>query len=263
MLKIVKNDREPNNQKILVSELVSRFELARSSVYDKLKKLSIRPFTAEDGKKYITLEELEFLEELENFLKEKRGDTKDFVRLHMKMIDILSSEDVAAIESEEPQIPEATVTEGDPPQTNTLAQSTEQAISSVSGQQLTILESEQIEISPEASQQSAVEQLQVQKGLQTQAQDLQEVNKRAQERAFAKIVAEESLVIIFEATENFTPEQKQQLAQHRAECDRARKARNAAHDVNDFLSRALSGLISLPNSNSNPSTSPNGASNNV
>ncbi len=267
MSKIVENDIEPNNQKILVSELMSRFGLARSSVYDKLKKLSIRPLTREDGKKYITLEQLELLEELDTFLKEKRGDTKDFVRLHMETQKIIPPENETVTDNpeqpiveKEPQIPEILPDEN-LPKPNSLAQSTEQV--PVSEQELTILEEEDIEIFPESSQQEIVLQLQTQKGLQTQTQDIQETNKRARNRAFIKTVAEESLVAIYEATEDFTPEQKQQLVQHRAECDRARKARNAAHNVNNFLSQALSGLTGLPNFNSNPSTSPTRASNNV
>jgi DNA-binding transcriptional ArsR family regulator len=166
MGKIVETALEQKNEKILVSELMSRFGLARSSVYNKLKKLSIRPFTGEDGRKYVTLEQLELLKELDNFLKKKRGNTKDFVWLYVEKRKILPSKDTLSIEEEE------------------------------------------------------------------------------------------LLVALYEATEDFTPEQKQLLAQHRAECDRARKAREAAHNVNNFLSKALSGLTVLPNFNSNPSTSP-------
>ncbi|MUG93684.1 hypothetical protein F7734_15155 [Scytonema sp. UIC 10036] len=70
--------------------------------------------------------------------------------------------------------------------------------------------------------------------MKKQAQDIQEVNEQARNRAFAKTVAEESLVAIYEATENFTPKQKQLLEQHRAECDRARESWNAAYSVNNF-----------------------------
>lgn len=254
MSEISKNALEQNNKKILVSELTSRFGLARSSVYDKLKKLSIRPFTGVDRKKYITLDELELLEKLDTFLKEKRGDTKDFVQLCVEKLKIIPSEDATSIEEPEPQVAEAIA----------LAQSIfRQAMASVSEQQLTLIEEEQTEISPESSQQIVIEQLQIQKGLQTQAQDIQEVQERARNRAFTKIVVEELLVAVYEATENFTPEQKQQLEKHRANCKQLRTSRGAADNVNDFLSQTLCGLTVSPNFNSSPSTSPSGASNNV
>ncbi len=51
---------------------------------------------------------------------------------------------------------------------------------------------------------------------------------------------EQQLVAIYEATENFTiPGLKEKLEQHRAACKQARKARNRAHNFNDFMSQAL------------------------
>jgi hypothetical protein len=265
MTEMFQNSLEQNLEKILVSELCSRYGIAKNAVYNKLKKLYIKPFTGEDGNKYITLEELELLDELDTFLKEKRGDAKDFVQLCVEqekiiipegtVINLVPKQSIAEEISEQSEQTEAIVVTEQANQRSTLTTPEQQ--------QLAVVEEEQVEISSEASQQSVIEHLQTQKGLQTQAEDIQDVHERSRNRAFVKTIAEESLVLMYEATENFTPEQKQQLEQHRAHCQQARTSRKSAHNVNDFLSQALSGFTVSPNFKPNPSPSPSGASTNV
>ncbi|MEC4819456.1 MAG: hypothetical protein SAK29_40230 [Scytonema sp. PMC 1069.18] len=255
MSKIYENPPKQNLDKILVSELASKYGIAKSTVYNKLRKLYIKPFTGEDGKKYITSDELKLLDELNTFLKEKRGSTQDFVQLCVKAQKIIPPQGTAIHLASEQSIPEEIPQQSQKTEAIVIVEQASQGQMIAVPEQFNLVEDELVEISERARQLGAIAYLQLQKVLQTQAEDIQE---RARNRAFVNTLKEESLVVMYEITEDFTPEQKQQLEKHRAECDRARKARDAAHNVNTFLSQALRGLIIPPNLKTNPSPSPNG-----
>lgn len=112
------------------------------------------------------------------------------------------------------------------------------------------------EIGFEANGQEKITDLQATKGEQMQSHDIQEVRERAQQRAFAKAVAEETLTLIYEATEDFTiPGLKEQLEQHRVACRQVREKWTADHNINDFLSKSLALLMRATDTNG--STCPN------
>ncbi len=114
----------------------------------------------------------------------------------------------------------------------------------------------------------ALEHLEAQKEIKITESDLQEAEERAQYRAATKIIAEETMVRVFEATEEFTiPGLKEQVDRHRQNCKKSRPSQRIASNLNDFLSKKLqvagmSGSIASPSFKSNQSpTSTNGSAN--
>ena len=96
---------------------------------------------------------------------------------------------------------------------------------------------------------------------QVQPDDLQEVHERAQRRAFANIIEEETLTLFYEVTEGFTiPGLKEQLEEYRAVCKQT-KSKSLVHNFSDFLSslgfpiRAAMSNDSTPNNNPSPTSS--------
>lgn len=104
-----------------------------------------------------------------------------------------------------------------------------------------------------------IAELSAQKEIKISSSDLQEATDRGEYRAAAKVMAEETMTRVFEATENFTiPGLKEQVEQHRQKCRRARPSQRIANNLNDFLSQKLqaagmSGLTASADFKSNQS----------
>lgn len=212
------------------SELPERYGVVRSAIYKRLDDLHIKP-TRQGNKSYINDDQLQLMDDLHAHL-EAGGRTEEFVQQR-----IASGELV-------PAKTEAIVTQT-------------QAHEMTTSQPQSLAATDEILIDPESSGQDMIADLQAQKAEQVQIEDIQEVHERAQQRAFAKAAAEETLTLIYEATEEFTiPGLKEQLEQHRAACRQARAKR--ATSVNDFLSKSLAFRMTGANgSTGSPASSSN------
>ena len=202
-----------NSENFLTSELQNKYEVTKAVVSSRLKALQIEPYK-QDNRFYITSAQLQLMDDLHAYL-QAGGKIDEFVQQQITVDKIVSPQtEVIVVQSET--------------QTTTTPQSQQehQAIEEIASFELT--------------QQEMIENLQAQKGEQVSRQDIQEVHERAQQRAFVKATAEETLTLIYEATEEFTiPGLKEQLDKHREACRQARGKRTAGHNVNDFLSKSL------------------------
>lgn len=190
------------------NKLPERYGIARSVVYTRLEALRIKPDRL-GNKSYINTDHLALMDDLNAHLK-AGGKTEEFVQQCLESGRIAQATAIVAHQSHE---------------CDTLPPSQPTA--------------KKTAIDLEVSRHESVENLQARKGERTQLADIQEVNERAQRRAFSKAVAEETLTLIYEATEEFIPELKEQLEQHREKCRQAKAKRTAAHDVNDFLAKSI------------------------
>lgn len=221
----------------LTSELPERYKVVRSVVYKRLEDLHIKP-QRRDNRSYLSDEQLQLMDDLHAHLG-NNGKTEEFVQQCIEQGRIV------------PDQTEALVTQA---QAHEMTTSPPQSLGTT----------DEILINPESSGQDMVADLQAQKGEKVQLSDIQEVDERAQQRAFAKAAAEETLTLIYEATEEFTiPGLKEQLEQHRAACRQAKAKRGTS--VNDFLSKTLAfrttganGSTGSPTSSSNQSPTSNG-----
>ena len=203
----------------LTSNLGKKYQIGKAAITARLKALYINPL--KQGKNFvINAEQLQVMDDLNTHLK-AGGRMEEFVQQRIESGEI--------VPPQEPQgkaivqiKPDAPVVSGTPqPQ-----------------QELIVVE--EIEISEQSSQQEWVAERQAEKGEQVRAADIQEVNERAQERAFNKAAAEETLTLLYEATEQFTtPGLKDELEKHRENCRQARQKRADANNVNHFFSQAL------------------------
>lgn len=103
-------------------------------------------------------------------------------------------------------------------------------------------ESEEESLSLEFSGQELIENLMQEKAeIQTNS-DLEEVDSDSQDRAAKRIIAGETLVLFYEATENFTkPGLKNKVDTHRARCNAARKQGKGG--MQDFLNQKVSQIL--------------------
>lgn len=239
--KILENDI----YKFLTADLTERYKVSVPSVYSRLKALNINPL--KEGKtSYITAEQLKLMDELHAHL-EAGGKVADFVAAHIESSEIVSEAT--------PANTEAIVLVEE--QTATVTVSTEE--------QGNALE----EVTFMAPPEEALEHLEAQKEIRITSSDLQEANERGQYRAAAKIIAEETMVRVFEATEGFTiPGLKEQVEQHRQKCRKSRPSQKIANNLNDFLSQTLqaagvSGLMASPSFRKNQSPTSSNASANA
>lgn len=224
-----------NSENFLTSELQNKYEVTKSVVSSRLKALQIEPYK-QDNRLYITTAQLQLMDDLHAYL-QAGGKIDEFVQQWITTDKTVSPQ----TEPETEMIvvrPEAQTT------TPLQTQQEHQAIEEIA--------------SPELTQQEMIENLQAQKGERVSFQDIQEVHERAQQRAFVKATAEETLTLIYEATEEFTiPGLKEQLDKHREACRQARGKRTAAHNVNDFLSKSLAFQTQVGTNGSAASTSCN------
>ena len=221
------------NAKFPTKNLQQRYGIAKSVVYNRLDALSVKP-QRQGNKSYINALQLTLMDDLNSHMK-AGGRKEEFVRECLVNGRII------------------------PAQTEAMITQT-QAHEMTASQPQALVVANESEIDPEFSGQDMVAALQAQKGEKVQNSDIQEINERAQQRAFVKAVTEETLTLIYEATEEFTiPGLKEQLEQHRAACRQAESKRTAAHNVNDFLSKsvafcrmtATSGSTGSPTSSNN------------
>ncbi len=213
-----------NSEKFPTSKLQERYGITRSAIYSRLDALHIKPARQGKGNKtYITSDQLQLMDDLNAHMK-GGGKIEEFVQQCITDGRIVVLEKPAE---------ESTISE------TAIVRHTETQTTASQHQETDLATTKKTAINPEARRQNKIENLQAQKGERVRFSDIQEVNERAQKRAFDKAVAEEELVLIYEATEEFAPELKEQLEQHRAACRQARKKRMEAYDVNDFLSQAI------------------------
>lgn len=199
------------NAKFPTKSLRERYGIAKSVVYNRLDTLGIKP-QRQGNRSYINALQLTLMDDLNSHLK-AGGRTEEFVQQCLVNGRIIPAQTEA-------MITQAQVCEMSASQPQSLAATDE--------------------IDPEFSGRDMVAALQAQKGEEVQFTDIQKAHQRAQQRAFARAAAEETLTLIYEATEEFTiPGLKEQLEQHRAACRQAESKRAAAHNVNDFLSKSI------------------------
>lgn len=203
--------------KFLTSKLSQRYGIIRSVVDQRLEALCIKPIGV-GNKSYITPDELQLMDDLDDHL-EAGGKTEEFV-----------SEGIEAGSSLQPVAP-STANESaivhSSPEAAAIARSSE-----YSGAARNV----KIEASA-----SAVELIieQSQKASTLEAEDIAEVDKRSQQRAYAMATAEDTLTAAYLATENFTiPGMKEQLERHRRACRQAMD-RGTVNYLDDHLNKVL------------------------
>ena len=254
-----KNVIVEKKQNFLVSELSSRYKRGKSNMYEKMAALGIEPFR-KGRSSYITPEDLELMDELHVHLTEKGGEIKDFVQACIESGRIVQKpiklKPEPKLEQPEESQSEAIVLHEQLPSTVVESKETEYLTVNQPDSENSSLSNEYVTIA----------ELREQKQQNIDTQDLLEVNLQSQERAFKKAIALESMTLIYESTENFTiPGLKEQLAEHRQACDRARIGKGSGERINDFLSQAravANGSTKSPNSNNSTSATLNTATTN-
>jgi len=236
-----------NFQNFLTSDLPKKYGVSRPVIYERLKALHIKPYK-QGNRSYIDAKQLELMDNLHTHLN-ANGKTDQFVK------EQIANGRITTQASPKPE-----------PKTEP------QASSQPEGEAIVVreLEAEIIATSQEpheevrfAPPQDALAQLEAQKEIKISRSDLQEANERGQYRAAAKVIAEETMTRIFEATEEFTiPGLKEQVERHRQHCKRSRPSQRIADSLNDFLSQTLqsqmkaagtSGSVTSTSSNKNQS----------
>lgn len=109
-------------EKIRVNELIQRYELGKSTVYFRLNKLNIAPFR-QDGKSYITGEQLQVMDELHTYL-QNRGKIADFVAARIESCNSLPPSEDAAAQSPNEEVIESDETIPDQAVAETVAENT-------------------------------------------------------------------------------------------------------------------------------------------
>jgi hypothetical protein len=100
-------------------------------------------------------------------------------------------------------------------------------------------ESEEESLSLEFSGQELIENLMIEKAANQENADLEEIDSDSQDRAAKRIIAGETLTLLYEATENFTkPGLKNTVDAHRARCNAARKKGKGG--MQNFLNQKVS-----------------------
>ena len=231
-------------QKKYTAEISTLLRISSVTMYNYFKDLYIETRRDENDHTYIENKEFQLMEELVAYTKKHGKKKKDeFIKQLVESGRITPPKpELAQPEQPAPAIELKRLETAQPETEAIVVQESEEIATSLEFQQQSTTV-EATRISPEVSQQELIASMQAAKGARVRASDLQEVHENARDRAYALEVTEEALVPIYRATENFTPEQKQQLEQYRAACAQANESRRAAHEVNDFLSEALSGLV--------------------
>lgn len=110
-------------EKIRVNELIQRYELGKSTVYFRLNKLNIAPFR-QDGKSYITGEQLQVMDELHTYL-QNRGKIADFVAARIESCNSLPlNEETTTAQSPNEEVIESDETIPDQAVAETVAEKT-------------------------------------------------------------------------------------------------------------------------------------------
>lgn len=103
-------------------------------------------------------------------------------------------------------------------------------------------EPEEQSLSLEFSGQELIENLMVEKAANQENADLEEVDSESQDRAAKRLIAGETLTLIYETTENFSkPGLKDAVDAHRARCSAARK--KGKRGVEGFLKQKVSQIL--------------------
>lgn len=220
------DDKFPTNQ------LQDRYGINRSVVYNRLEALQLKP--QRDGNRaFISGEQLQLMDDFDAHLKAK-GRTNEFVQRCIEEGRIV------------------------PTQRNTTLFQTESQMMSALGLHQDLPMSGNFQATPAPGVQEAIEQLLIQMDVRVNAEDLQGTRERAQYRAAAKVMGEETLTLLYEATEAFTIlGLKEQVEQHRLKIHqiRARRTVGMGNNLNDFLSNSLLVQMATGRNGSLPSTS--------
>lgn len=103
-------------------------------------------------------------------------------------------------------------------------------------------EPEEESLSLEFSGQELIENLMLERAVNQENADLEEIDDEAQFRAAKRIMAGETLTLLYESTENFTkPGLKNTVDTHRARCNAARK--KGKRGVEGFLKQKVSQIV--------------------
>ena len=201
-----------SDDKFPTNKLQERYVINRSVVYNRLEALQIKP--QRDGNRaFISSEQLQLMDEFDAHLKAK-GRTNEFVQRCIEEGRVVPAQRSA-----------------------TLSQTEIQMMRALGLHQLRM--SGNFQSTPALGVQEVIEQLVAQIDARVTAEDLQGTHERAQYRAAAKVIGEETLTLLYEATEAFTISGlKDQVEQHRLKIHqiRARRALGMGNNLNDFLS---------------------------
>lgn len=191
----------------------------------------------EDGKSCISLEDLQLMDDLQAYLTEKKGETKDFVQACIESGRI----DLPNLKSKKKQKsnPEQEAELQPMVESSEIVLSSQQSETAVpSQQQLSPPPQENSEVTFTAPPLSILEQLEAQKQLRISQEDLAQASERGQYRAATKLIAEETLARMFEITQQFTvPGLKEQVNKQRQILKGSRSNQRYVDGANDFLSQ--------------------------
>ncbi len=227
----------PNNSNnYLLTNLPKRYSVSQVIVNSRIEALNLEPH--KDGKKlYLNSGQLALMDELDAHLK-GGGEIDEFVCEQIAQGRIVdSAPDAEAIILSPPE--EAVVKSEQLPQE--------------SAEEITFV----------IPSQNTIADLQEQRQIKITEADFAEATARAQNRATAKLIVEDTLVVVFETSEDLmVPRLKEQLQQHRKMLKESRSNRGIANAVSDFLSQILTlqrmpggnGMNASSTSKSNPST---------
>lgn len=224
----------PNNY--LLTNLPKRYSVSQVIVNSRIEALNLEPH--KDGKKlYLNSGQLALMDELDAHLK-GGGEIDEFVCEQIAQGRIVdSAPDAEAIILSPPE--EAVVKSEQLPQE--------------SAEEITFV----------IPSQNTIADLQEQRQIKITEADFAEATARAQNRATAKLIVEDTLVVVFETSEDLmVPRLKEQLQQHRQMLKESRSNRGIANAVSDFLSQILTlqrmpggnGMNASSTSKSNPLT---------
>ena len=251
-------------KKVQTNELLQRYALTKSAVYDRMYKLNIKSFQ-KDGKSYITGEQLQLMDALHAHIN-GGGKIASFVAARITRGEITPPQSKAVASAQRASEAAIESDETIPPASQAICVTQPQTGGEIVNQnQQEIVEvSEATFAEPQAEPLAYLEQ---QKTKQVSASDLGEADERSQYRAAAKIIAEENLTRFYEATEEFTiPGLREHVLQHRQSCKQSRSNQAIGDNLNDFLSQkfraaGLSGLTNSHNYKSNQSPTSSNANN--
>lgn len=225
-----------------VSELLERYSLGKTRLYERMKRLNIKPHKI-GTKSFLDEYQLRHMDDLHSYIA-KHGSADGY-----------PIPEPSGSWKEEPVFEPIPAAELNPSPNPTPSTPPPQASSLTKTEFSTPANFEPSEAQPlmtDYSGQQVIEELVQQKASNQEDADLEEIDNESQIRAAKRIIAGETLTLLYEATENFTtPGLKEAVDTHRLRC---RTARNQGKGgIEDFLNRKIS--LSRPTAGKNGSVS--------
>jgi hypothetical protein len=205
-----------------VSELLGRYDLGKTRLYERMKKLNIKPHKV-GTKSYLDADQLSVMDELHKYITQN-GSADGFPIPELREV------------LEEELAPELTSSH----QANSTPASQSSSLTKTEFSTPAHFEPSQAQpLVTDYSGQQVIEELMLERAANQEDADLEEIDDESQLRAAKRIMAGETLTLLYEATENFTkPGLKNAVDAHRSRCRAAR--RQGKGGMEDFLNRKIS-----------------------